>query len=195
VLSAEGGKLAGTPVLDVVRRVSETPEVLTAEEVPEAEERLMRNTQQAPPARDAPDLLEGAAGILEVLQHLQAHHEIVSSAPNGQRAHVTPHERHARAARPGVLKGRRVQLHPVDPGPRDPLGEVPYHDPFAAPHFEDSAGRVGLDHLAHAPKKSRDEPADDRIGRPVLPFVVAPLSRDGQPSRDRIETSSALRAW
>lgn len=77
----------------------------------------MGDTQQASPARDPPDLLKGAAGGLEVFQHLEADHEVVASAPNGKLAHVTPHKAHARAASPGVLEGLRVQLHAVDPDP------------------------------------------------------------------------------
>ena len=195
MLSAEGGKPPGAPVLQVVRGIAQALEILATKEVPQAEERLMRNTQQASPTRHASDLGQGPAGVLEVLEHLQADDEIIAPAPDGKLVHVALHQRYARAASPGVREGLSIQLYSVDPSSRDPLGDVADHDPFAAPYFQDPSRRLDLDEGTHPAEESSDELTDDGIPRPVLRLVVASLNRDDQPSRDRIETSSALRVW
>ena len=52
----------------------------------------MRHAQETPPARDAPELLQSPPGVRQVLEHFQAHHEVVGSASNRQLTHIPLHE-------------------------------------------------------------------------------------------------------
>jgi hypothetical protein len=182
-------------MLDVVLGIPEPAEVLAAKRVAQAKEGLMGNAQEDVPSGDASDLAEGPRRLRQVLEHFEAEHEVVHVAIEGQVIDVRAEKGHGRAPVPGPGERFCIQLDRFEPHAGDPSGQMIEHDSLAAPYLQDTTRpRLG-DRGRHPGQEASDEMADDGIARVVLGLVVAANGRSRQPSRPRIETSSALFVW
>jgi len=191
---AEGGESPGPPVLEVIRRISEPGDVLPSKQVAESEERLMGHTEQGIRPGDPAELPERPNRLRQMLQDLEAHHEVEALVPEGQRACVPSHERGAGAARARLLQRRFIEFESIELRPRQPGGQGGQDDALAAADFEYAARALDGCYFRHPTQEAPDQVADYWVLGPVLPLVVAPRGSGDQSSRRRIETSS-VRVW
>lgn len=158
----------------------------------------MRHAHDTPAPRDPGELPQGPRRLGQVLQHLEAEHEVVAPAPEGQRARVRLGQADRGAARPAPAQGCPVELHAVEARPRQPPGEILDYDRFAASDLEDPARPRGHDQGFHPLEEARHEVPHHRVARAVFSLVVTAgrsgRASGGQSSRHRTDTSSVPRA-
>jgi hypothetical protein len=159
-------------VVDVLGMVAEAAQVLSAQQAPGPEPGLVRDGDHHVPPADARELGERRAGILEVLEHFQAEHEVEGVVGERQLVEALSGDRGVRVAASGELDRLGAEVHCGDAirehrlEPRESLA-------LATAGVEHGLRPQRLDDRAQTLVEAVDQAADDRIAGLELGVVAA----------------------
>ena len=152
--------------------VAERRRVLAAEQAPGSEPRLVGDRDDHPPAADPGELGDGIGRPAEVLEHLEAEHELELGVR--ERQLVDAGARDVRCGKPP--RGERDRLW-IDVDGGDPRGkqwpESRQRLALAAPCVEHGARRERLDDRRDSRVEALDQLADHRVRGLILGVVAA----------------------
>src|SRR5690606_25651997 len=156
------------PTLDVLGMVAEVSQILAPGQVRELEPRLPGNREQSVGSGEGCESLEGRPGILQMLEHLAADHQIEAPPPGFEGLEGAHRELPLRAASLRPLDRLRGDVHSREADPRQVIEEVAGEVALPAPRVEDGRGPKRRDDLDDPPMEASDQLLEDRIAALVF---------------------------